>query len=72
MRIIIDREHLFQARAPEALNIDHLMEMSDVKGQAQAKRALEIAKELGNPFAPEILRRLPRGANLKCFTAFVT
>lgn len=38
-----DREHLFQARAPEALNIDHLMEMSDVKGQAQAKRALEIA-----------------------------
>jgi magnesium chelatase family protein len=38
-----DREHLFQASAPEALNIDHLMEMRDVKGQAQAKRALEIA-----------------------------
>ncbi len=38
-----DREHLFQASAPEAINIDHLMEMRDVKGQAQAKRALEIA-----------------------------
>lgn len=43
-----DREHLFQAHAPEALNIDHLMEMTDVKGQAQAKRALEIAASGGH------------------------
>ena len=43
-----DREHLFQASAPEALNCDHLMEMHDVKGQAQAKRALEIAASGGH------------------------
>ena len=43
-----DREHLFQASAPEALNIDYLMEMRDVKGQAQAKRALEIAASGGH------------------------
>lgn len=43
-----DREHLFQASAPEAINIDHLMEMRDVKGQAQAKRALEIAASGGH------------------------
>jgi magnesium chelatase family protein len=43
-----DREHLFQAGAPEALNIDYLMEMRDVKGQAQAKRALEIAASGGH------------------------
>lgn len=43
-----DREHLFQASAPDAINIEHLMEMRDVKGQAQAKRALEIAASGGH------------------------
>jgi magnesium chelatase family protein len=38
-----DREHLYQAQPPEALDVEHLTDMQDVKGQAQAKRALEIA-----------------------------
>ncbi|RYY77020.1 MAG: ATP-dependent protease [Gammaproteobacteria bacterium] len=43
-----DREHLFQAKAPEARDVDYVMEMHDVKGQAQAKRALEIAASGGH------------------------
>jgi len=43
-----DREHLFQASPPESLDCEYLMEMHDVKGQAQAKRALEIAASGGH------------------------
>ena len=43
-----DREHLFQASPPESVDCEFLMEMHDVKGQAQAKRALEIAASGGH------------------------
>lgn len=43
-----DREHLFQASAPEPLELDTPLDLCDVKGQSQAKRALEIAASGGH------------------------
>lgn len=42
------REFLFQAQAEEAETITQYLDLRDVKGQAQAKRALEIAASGGH------------------------